>query len=135
MGRPGRNSADNKERDRGRGQDLRRARGSRPGSLPALVRGQPSRLDHRAPPRGRDLLPGQRRRRRRAGEATGAGAGIPGLRPHLCRHTFATRLRQSGADPAQVQALLRHASIYTAARYFRAGSAENAAVIDRVFGD
>jgi len=67
--------------------------------------------------------------------AAGEDAGIPGLRPHRCRHTFATRLRQGGADPAQVQALLGHASIDTAARYFRAGSAENAEVIERVFGD
>ena len=67
--------------------------------------------------------------------AAGADAGIPGLRPHRCRHTFATRLRQGGADPAQVQALLGHAFIDTAARYFRSGSAENAAVIERVFGD
>ena len=67
--------------------------------------------------------------------AAGGDAGIPGLRPHRARHTFATRLRQGGADPAQVQALLGHASIDTAARYFRAGSAENAEVIERVFSD
>ena len=66
--------------------------------------------------------------------ATGAVAGIPGLRPHRCRHTYATRF-QGGADPAQVQALLGHASVDTAARYFRSGSAENAAVIERVFGN
>ena len=65
--------------------------------------------------------------------ATGADAGIPGLRPHRCRHTFGTRLRQGGADAAQVQALLGHASIDTAARYFRSGSAENAVVIERIF--
>ena len=53
--------------------------------------------------------------------AAGADAGIPGLRPHRCRHTFATRLRQGGADPAQVQALLGHASLDTAARYFTLG--------------
>ena len=67
--------------------------------------------------------------------AVGDDIGIPGLRPHRARHTFATRLRRGGADPAQVQALLGHASIETAARYFRAGSAENAAVIERVFSD
>ena len=67
--------------------------------------------------------------------AAGEDAGIPGLRPHRARHTFATRLRQGGADPAQVQALLGHASIDTAARYFRAGSAENAEVVERVFSD
>ncbi len=65
--------------------------------------------------------------------AVGEDAGIPGLRPHRLRHTYATRLRQGGADPAQVQALLGQASIETAARYFRAGNAEQAAVVDRVF--
>lgn len=65
--------------------------------------------------------------------ATGVEAGVPGLRPHRCRHTFATRLRQGGAGPAQIQALPGHASIDTAARYFRAGPAGNAAVIERIF--
>ena len=65
--------------------------------------------------------------------AVGADAGIPGLRPHRCRHTFAARLRQGGADVAQVQALLGHASLDTSARYFRAGTAETTAVIERVF--
>jgi integrase/recombinase XerC len=32
--------------------------------------------------------------------AVGADAGIAGLRPHRCRHTYATRLRQNGADIA-----------------------------------
>jgi integrase/recombinase XerC len=65
--------------------------------------------------------------------AVGDDAGIPGLRPHRCRHTYATRLRQGGADVAQVQALLGHASLDTSARYFRAGTAETTAVIERVF--
>ncbi|MET8088170.1 tyrosine-type recombinase/integrase [Micromonospora sp. NPDC005237] len=63
----------------------------------------------------------------------GAAAGLSGLRPHRLRHTYATRLRQGGADPAQVQALLGHASLDTTARYFRAGTAEQAAVVERVF--
>lgn len=66
--------------------------------------------------------------------AVGADAGQPGLRPHRLRHTYATRLRQDGADPAQVQALLGHASLDTTARYFRAGAAEQAAVVERIFG-
>ncbi|MGW0810004.1 tyrosine-type recombinase/integrase [Nonomuraea sp. NPDC002799] len=65
--------------------------------------------------------------------AVGQDAGQAGLRPHRCRHTYATRLRQGGADPAQVQALLGLASIETATRYFRAGQSEQAAVIERVF--
>lgn len=65
--------------------------------------------------------------------AVGDDAGIPGLRPHRLRHTYATRLREGGADLAQIQALMGHASLDTTARYFRAGAAERAAVVDRVF--
>jgi integrase/recombinase XerC len=64
--------------------------------------------------------------------AVGAAA-LPGLRPHRLRHTYATRLRQGGADPAQVQALLGHGSLESTARYFRAGAAEQAAVVERIF--
>ncbi|NRQ34847.1 site-specific integrase [Nonomuraea sp. NN258] len=65
--------------------------------------------------------------------AVGVDAKLPGLRPHRLRHTYATRLREGGADFAQVQALLGHASLDTSARYFRAGTAEQAAVVNRVF--
>jgi integrase/recombinase XerC len=66
--------------------------------------------------------------------ATGAAAGIPGLRPHRLRHTYTTRLREDGADAAQIQVLMGHASLDTTGRYFRAGVAEQAAVVERVFG-
>lgn len=65
--------------------------------------------------------------------AAGAEAGIEGLRPHRLRHTYATRLRQGGADVAQIQALLGHASLETSGRYFRAGPAERAAIVEGVF--
>jgi site-specific recombinase XerD len=65
--------------------------------------------------------------------AAGADAGLPGLRPHRLRHTYATRLRQGGADPAHIQALLGHASIETSARYFRAGQEEQAAIVEAAF--
>lgn len=65
--------------------------------------------------------------------AVGEDARITGLRPHWLRRTFATRLRQGGADPTQVQAVLGHACLDTSARYFRAGPAETAAVIEHVF--
>lgn len=65
--------------------------------------------------------------------AAGQDAGIEGLRPHRLRHTYGTRLRQGGADLAQVQALLGHASLETSARYFRAGRAEQAATVEAVF--
>ncbi|PZS32923.1 MAG: hypothetical protein DLM58_08880 [Pseudonocardiales bacterium] len=65
--------------------------------------------------------------------AVGEDAGLQGLRPHRLRHTYATRLRQGGADVAHVQALLGHALLDTSARYFRAGTAEQAAIVERVF--
>lgn len=54
-------------------------------------------------------------------------------RPHRLRHTFATSLRQGGADLGPVQALLGHASLDTSVQYFRAGAAETAAVIEHAF--
>jgi len=66
--------------------------------------------------------------------AVGQDAGLPDLRPRRLRHTYATRLRQGGADITQVRALLGHASVETSARYFRAETAETAAaVVDTVF--
>jgi site-specific recombinase XerD len=65
--------------------------------------------------------------------AVGADASLEGLRPHRLRHTYATRLRQAGVDVAQVQALMGHASLDTAGRYFRAGPAELAEAVDRTF--
>lgn len=64
--------------------------------------------------------------------AVGAAANVPGLRPHRLRHTYATRLREGGADPAQIQVLLGHTSLDTTARYFRPSAAEVAAVVERI---
>lgn len=106
--------------------------------LPAPAR---QRLSAWLVQRGTDpgpLWPGQRGRLTTSGLAQvviaiGEDAGLTGLRPHRLRHTYATRLRQGGADPAQVQALLGHSSLDTTARYFRAGKAERAEVIERIF--
>ena len=65
-----------------------------------------------------------------AGDDAGIRACAPPLPGHLRHAAPPGRSR-----PAQVQAMLGHASIDTAARYFRSGSAENAAVIERIFGD
>lgn len=46
------------------------------------------------------------------------------------RHTYATRLRRAGCDPAQIQALLGHALLDTTAQYVRASTTELADVFD-----
>jgi integrase len=53
--------------------------------------------------------------------------------PHRARHTFATRLRQSGADQAQIQALLGHTSPNSSARYFRPGIQEQTDAVEAAF--
>lgn len=54
---------------------------------------------------------GEGRERRQVGDAT----------PHMCRHTYATRLVQAGVPLAQVQAILGHSSVLVTQRYARVG--------------
>lgn len=48
---------------------------------------------------------------------TGAAAGLSGLRPHLLRHAFATRMNRDGAPTRTIQAALNHARITTTEKY------------------
>lgn len=55
---------------------------------------------------------------------TGAAAGLSGARPHLLRHTFATRLNRDGASPFTIQAALDHANLSTTMRYVHAENSD-----------
>lgn len=114
---------------------------------PLLRAGRPSRQEVTQPSRSSRsrigwIVPGGSpsvptagaRTTRVAGRA--AGPAAPAASVNVIRKLTlysATRLRQGGADPAQVQALLGHVSLDTSARYFRAGTAETAAVIEPTF--
>jgi integrase len=102
-----------------------------------LAAGERLRAWLREHPGGQKLWIGQRGPLTKKGLAKliariGAQAGLPDLHPHQLRHTYATRLREGRADLSQIQTLMGHASIETTARYVRPGTAELAALVERV---
>jgi integrase/recombinase XerC len=63
----------------------------------------------------------------------GRRAGIPGLYPHMLRHTYANRLlREAGADLVMVAELLGHRSLATTARYTRPRREEMEEAVERL---
>jgi integrase len=59
-------------------------------------------------------------------------AGLPKIRFHDLRHTFATRLVQSGVDIITVQHLLGHAKISMTARYAHSPDSSRTAAVKRL---
>jgi len=57
---------------------------------------------------------------RSAWEGARSRAGLDDLRFHDLRHTFATRLIESGVDPVRVQRLLGHSTLLMTQRYLHA---------------
>lgn len=51
-----------------------------------------------------------------------AGLAEAGIRPHDCRHQYATTVLRSGIDVKTVQELLGHADLQTTARYLHSGA-------------
>jgi integrase len=61
-------------------------------------------------------------------------AGLPTIRFHDLRHTFATRLVQAGVDIITVQHLLGHARISMTARYAHSPDQARVAAVERLDG-
>ena len=61
-----------------------------------------------------------------------AKAGVPRLRPYDLRQSFATALREAGADLADLQVHLGHSSITLTNRYAPAVSEKLAAAVRSV---
>jgi integrase len=59
-------------------------------------------------------------------------AGIPPIRFHDLRHSFATRLVQAGVDIITVQHLLGHAKISMTARYAHSPDKARTAAVQRL---
>jgi len=53
-----------------------------------------------------------------------ARAGLPPINPHCLRHSYATRLRLSGASLPIIQALLGHTNLVTTMIYIHTGEDE-----------
>jgi integrase len=59
-------------------------------------------------------------------------AGIPDISPHVCRHTFATRLDQTGASLREIQELGRWADIRMVQRYSNVNERNKREAIERL---
>jgi site-specific recombinase XerD len=59
-------------------------------------------------------------------------AGLTGISPHVCRHTFASRLAMAGVDLRTIQELGRWASLSMVQRYANLSKIHKAEAIEKL---
>jgi integrase/recombinase XerC len=62
-------------------------------------------------------------------------AGVPNLRPHALRHSFAKHLIDAGEDLVTVQSLLGHTNLNTTARYTKPGARDLEEAVARLVNE
>ena len=67
-------------------------------------------------------------------EKVGKLAGIPGLSPHILRHTFGKRMAEAGCRLEVIADLMGHEDLETTRRYVQPGQVDLTEAVESIAG-